>query len=254
MIEVKNAIKSFGNNLVLNDVSTILETGKVNMVIGQSGQGKSVLTKCIVGLHELDSGIISYDGRDFSSMDNDARRGIRQEIGMLFQGAALFDSMNVEQNIMFPLSMFTNMTKKERQHRADFCLDRVNLLGKNHLYPAECSGGMQKRIAIARAISMKPKYLFCDEPNSGLDPKTSIVIDNLIREITYEFNITTVVISHDMNSVIEIGDNIVFIHQGQNWWSGDRNAIISTENPEIISFVYASEFMKEIKNSLQHKG
>jgi phospholipid/cholesterol/gamma-HCH transport system ATP-binding protein len=253
MIEVVNINKSFGKNQVLFDLSTKFETGKVNMIIGQSGQGKSVLTKCIVGLHEVDKGSILYDGRNFSELEGDDRRVIRKEIGMLFQGAALFDSMTVEENIMFPLSMLTNMTKKEMQVRADFCLDRVNLNGKNKLLPAECSGGMQKRIAIARAIAMKPKYLFCDEPNSGLDPKTSIIIDNLIREITYEFGITTVVITHDMNSVIEIGDNIVFIHEGKNWWSGDRKAIISTENPEIIDFVYASEFMKDIKASMQAK-
>jgi phospholipid/cholesterol/gamma-HCH transport system ATP-binding protein len=253
MIEVVNVNKSFANNQVLENVSTKFETGKVNMIIGQSGQGKSVLAKCIVGLHEVDSGSVLYDGRDFSAMENHDRREIRKEIGMLFQGSALFDSMTVEQNVMFPLSMFTKMTKKEMQHRADFCLDRVNLLGKNKLLPAECSGGMQKRIAIARAISMKPKYLFCDEPNSGLDPMTSIVIDNLIREITYEFNITTVVISHDMNSVIEIGDNIIFIYKGQNWWNGDKKSIIQTENPEIINFVYASEFMKDIKASMQKK-
>ncbi len=253
MIEVQNVNKSFGKNQVLFDVSAKFETGKVNMIIGQSGQGKSVLAKCIVGLHEVEDGDILYDNRNFSKLDGDARREIRKEIGMLFQGAALFDSMNVEKNVMFPLSMLTNMTKKEMQMRADFCLDRVNLNGKNKLLPDECSGGMQKRIAIARAIAMKPKYLFCDEPNSGLDPKTSIVIDNLIREITYEFGTTTVVITHDMNSVIEIGDNILFIHQGKNWWTGDRKSIITTENPEIIDFVYASEFMKDIKTVMQSK-
>ncbi len=253
MIEVQNVNKSFGKNQVLFDVSAKFETGKVNMIIGQSGQGKSVLAKCIVGLHEVEDGDILYDNRNFSKLEGDARREIRKEIGMLFQGAALFDSMTVEKNVMFPLSMLTNMTKKEMQMRADFCLDRVNLNGKNKLLPDECSGGMQKRIAIARAIAMKPKYLFCDEPNSGLDPKTSIVIDNLIREITYEFGTTTVVITHDMNSVIEIGDNILFIHQGKNWWTGDRKSIITTENPEIIDFVYASEFMKDIKTVMQSK-
>ncbi len=253
MIEVQNINKSFGKNQVLFDVSAKFETGKVNMIIGQSGQGKSVLAKCIVGLHEVEEGNILYDNRNFSKLEGDARREIRKEIGMLFQGAALFDSMTVEKNVMFPLSMLTNMTKKEMQMRADFCLDRVNLNGKNKLLPDECSGGMQKRIAIARAIAMKPKYLFCDEPNSGLDPKTSIVIDNLIREITYEFGTTTVVITHDMNSVIEIGDNILFIHQGKNWWTGDRKSIITTENPEIIDFVYASEFMKDIKTVMQSK-
>jgi phospholipid/cholesterol/gamma-HCH transport system ATP-binding protein len=254
MIEVSNINKSFGKNKVLHDISAKFETGKINMIIGQSGQGKSVLAKCIVGLHEVDTGSVLYDSRNFCELENGDRREIRKEIGMLFQGAALFDSMTVESNIMFPLSMLTKMTKKEMQLRADFCLDRVNLLGKNKLFPAECSGGMQKRIAIARAIAMKPKYLFCDEPNSGLDPKTAIVIDNLIREITYEYDITTLVITHDMNSVIEIADNIVFIHEGRNWWSGDRNSIISTDNREIIDFVYASQFMKDIKNVMQSKN
>lgn len=253
MIEVVNLSKSFNGVQVLHDVSTIFEKGKVNMVIGQSGQGKSVLAKCIVGLHSPDKGYISYGGQNFTEMNRLDRKTIRQEIGMLFQGSALFDSMTVAENVMFPLTMFTKMTKKERLDRANFCLERVNLEGRNSLYPAECSGGMQKRIAIARAIAMNPKYLFCDEPNSGLDPKTSIVIDNLIREITYEYDITTVVISHDMNSVIEIGDHIMFIHEGKNWWHGDRKSIITTENPEIIDFVYASDFMKEIRATLQEK-
>lgn len=253
MIEVINVNKSFGDVQVLHEINTKFEKGKVNMVIGQSGQGKSVLTKCIVGLHTPDIGSIEYDGSNFTTMNRREKMLIRQEIGMLFQGSALFDSMTVEENIMFPLTMFTKMTKKERLDRVNFCLDRVNLQGRNGLYPAECSGGMQKRIAIARAISMNPKYLFCDEPNSGLDPKTAIVIDNLIREITYEYDITTVVITHDMNSVIEIGDTIMFIHQGRNWWSGDRKSIITTENPEIIDFVYASDFMKEIRTSMQEK-
>lgn len=250
MIEVKNAFKTFGENTVLKDVSATFQKGKVNLIIGQSGQGKSVLAKCIVGLHEVDSGEILYDGRDFSKMDRLKRKEIRTEIGMLFQGSALFDSMTVEENIMFPLTMFTNQTKAEMLDRVNFCLERVNLAGRNKLFPSECSGGMQKRIAIARAIAMNPRYLFCDEPNSGLDPKTSIVIDNLIREITYEYEMTTIVITHDMNSVIEIGDNISFIYQGQNWWTGDKKSIITTDNPEINSFVYASEFMKEIKESM----
>ncbi len=251
MIELVKVNKSFGSSQILSDINTVFEKGKVNMIIGQSGSGKSVLAKSIVGLHEADSGQILYDGRDFSAMNRLDRKEIRKEIGMLFQGSALFDSMTVEENVMFPLSMFTNMTKKEMQMRADFCLDRVNLANKNALLPSECSGGMQKRIGIARAISMNPKYLFCDEPNSGLDPKTSIVIDNLIREITYEYNITTVVITHDMNSVIEISDTILFIHQGKNWWTGDRESIITTENPEILGFVYASNFMKDIRASIQ---
>lgn len=251
MIEVKNVNKSFGENQVLNDISTTFEKGKVNLIIGQSGQGKSVLAKCVVGLHEVDSGEILYDGRDFCKMDRLERKEVRKEIGMMFQGSALFDSLTVEENVMFPLSMFTKMSKKEMQERADFCLERVNLEGRNKLFPSECSGGMQKRIAIARAISMKPRYLFCDEPNSGLDPMTSIVIDGLIKEITYEYDITTVVITHDMNSVIEIGDNVIFINQGQNWWQGTKKSIITTDNEAIIDFVYASEFMKEIKEKMQ---
>jgi phospholipid/cholesterol/gamma-HCH transport system ATP-binding protein len=250
MIRIEHVNKSFGANDVLKDISATFEKGKVNMIIGQSGHGKSVLAKCIVGLHEADSGQIFFDEREFTEMHRQERTEVRKEIGMLFQGSALFDSMTVEENVMFPLTMFTKMTKKEMQTRADFCLERVNLSGKNKLFPAECSGGMQKRIGIARAIAMNPKYLFCDEPNSGLDPMTSIVIDNLIREITYEYDITTVVISHDMNSVIEIGDNIVFIYQGKNWWQGDRKAIITTDNPEILNFVYASDFMKEIRENM----
>jgi phospholipid/cholesterol/gamma-HCH transport system ATP-binding protein len=253
MIEVKNIHKTFGENEVLKDITASFHKGKVNMIIGQSGQGKSVLAKCIVGLHEVNSGQIMYDDRDFCNMNRSEKKEIHKEIGMLFQGAALFDSLTVEENVMFPLTMFTKMSKAEMLERANFCLDRVNLTGRNKLFPSECSGGMQKRVAIARAIAMNPKYLFCDEPNSGLDPKTSIVIDNLIREITYEYNITTIVITHDMNSVIEIGDNILFIHQGKNWWQGDRNSIITTDNPEINDFVYASEFMKEIKETMKQK-
>lgn len=250
MIEVKNVNKSFGDAHILHDISATFRPGQVNLIIGQSGQGKSVLTKCIVGLHEVDNGAIEYDGRDFSAMNIKERKSIRQEIGMLFQGSALFDSLTVEENVMFPLTMFTKMSKEEMRERANFCLQRVNLENKNHLLPAETSGGMQKRIAIARAIAMNPKYLFCDEPNSGLDPKTSIVIDNLIKEITYEYQMTTVVITHDMNSVIEIGDHIIFIHTGRNWWQGSKKDILSTENPEILDFVYASQFMKNLKGKL----
>lgn len=251
MIEVKNVNKSFGKLHVLKDVSAKFEIGKVNLIIGASGQGKSVLAKCIVGLHEVDNGEILYSGKDLVKMPNIERREIRKEIGMLFQGSALFDSMTVEDNIMFPLTMFSNMTKKEMLDRVNFCLDRVNLAGRNKLFPAECSGGMQKRIAIARAIAMNPKYLFCDEPNSGLDPQTSILIDELIKEITYEFNITTIVITHDMNSVIEIGDTINFIYEGKNWWQGDSKSIIKSENKEVTDFVFASEFMKTIRENLR---
>ena len=252
MIEIKGVNKSFGEDQILFDINTVFEKGKVNLIIGQSGQGKSVLAKCMVGLHEVDSGEILYGDADFTKMRSAEKSKLRQEIGMLFQGSALFDSMNVEENIGFPLKMFTKMTPKEIHKRVDFCLERVNLVGKNKLLPSECSGGMQKRIGIARAISMNPKYLFCDEPNSGLDPKTAIVIDGLIQDITEEFNMTTIVITHDMNSVIEIGENVLFIFQGKCWWQGDRESIITADNPEITNFVYASEFMKEIRANIQN--
>lgn len=254
MIEVKNVSKSFGDTQVLKDVSFTYERGKVNVIIGQSGSGKSVLAKCMVGLHRPEEGHVYFDGQDFVPMSREEKSLIRQNIGMLFQASALFDNLTVEENVMFPLSMFTDMTKAEMQHRADEVLERVNLSGKNKLYPAETSGGMQKRIAIARAISAKPRYLFCDEPNSGLDPLTSIVIDNLISDITKEMDITTVVITHDMNSVIEIGENIMFIYNGEKWWEGTKEEIITTDNPEINDFVYASEFMKTLKKQLQRKG
>ncbi len=247
MIEVSHINKSFGDTQILFDVSAKFETGKVNLIIGGSGQGKSVLTKCIVGLHEVDNGHVMYDDRDFSEMNRKERKLIRQEIGMLFQGSALFDSLTVLENVMFPLKMFTKMTKEERIERAHFCLNRVDIINKDNLLPAETSGGMQKRIAIARAIAMNPKYLFCDEPNSGLDPKTSIMIDNLIQEITYEYNMTTVVITHDMNSVLEIGDHIIFINKGRNWWQGDKHSIMKTDNKEVVDFVYASKFMRNLR-------
>lgn len=250
MIEVNNISKSFGDTQILFDVSAKFTEGQVNLIIGASGQGKSVLTKCIVGLHEVDEGSVLYDGRDFSAMNRSQRIEIRKEIGMLFQGSALFDSLTVEENVSFPLKMFTNMSKEEIRDRANFCLERVNIINKNELLPAETSGGMQKRIAIARAIAMNPKYLFCDEPNSGLDPRTSILIDNLIKEITYEYNITTVVITHDMNSVMEIGDHIIFINQGQRWWQGNNKEIIKTDNKEVVEFVYASSFMKNLRDKL----
>lgn len=250
MIKVENISKSFYGTEVLKNISTSFEKGRINLIIGQSGQGKSVLAKCMVGLHEVDSGDILYQDQNFSAMNRNERKDIRKEIGMLFQGSALFDSMTVEENVMFPLSMFTKMSKLEMQERADFCLERVNLSGKNKLLPAECSGGMQKRVAIARAISMNPNYLFCDEPNSGLDPKTAIVIDNLIQEITYEYNMTTIVITHDMNSVMEIGDHILFINNGENCWEGTKKEILKTDNKEILDFVYASKFMKTLKSKL----
>lgn len=253
MIEVRDISKSFEGNDVLKNITATFEPGKVNFIIGRSGSGKSVLTKCIVGLMEVNKGEILFDGRNFTAMDRWSRRDIRQEMGMLFQGSALFDSMTVEQNVMFPLHMFSKMTPGEMQKRVDFCLERVNLTGKNKLYPSEISGGMQKRTGIARAISMNPKYLFCDEPNSGLDPQTAIVIDNLIEEITYEFGITTVVVSHDMNSVMEIGDRINFIYQGQMWWQGDKNQILATQNQELNDFVFPSKFMKEIRDNLRSR-
>ena len=251
MIEIKNVSKSFQGNDVIKNVSAVFETGKINMIIGASGSGKSVLAKCIVGLMEVDQGQVLYDNRDFVNLNDNEKLNIRKDIGFLFQYSALFDSMTVEQNVMFPLRMFSKMKKDEMLDRVNFCLKRVNIIDKNHLFPSEISGGMQKRVGIARAIAMNPKYLFCDEPNSGLDPKTSIVIDNLISEITEEYNITTVIISHDMNSVIEIGQNIFFIYKGEFWWSGGKNDIITTDNPEVNDFVYASEFMKNLKEKLK---
>ncbi|MCW3070830.1 MAG: transporter ATP-binding protein [Bacteroidetes bacterium] len=217
------------------------------MIIGESGSGKTTLLKCMVGLNETDAGQILYDGRSFTELDFKEKKDIRKEIGMLFQGGALFDSKTVEENVVFPLSMFTDLSESEKRDRANFCLQRVNLSNANNLFPSEISGGMKKRVAIARAIAVQPKYLFCDEPNSGLDPKTSIVIDNLIKEITEEYNITTVVITHDMNSVIEIGDNIMFIYKGNKHWEGSKHQILKTDNPEVCDFVYATQFMKDLK-------
>lgn len=251
MIEVIGVNKSFGNHAVLQDINALFDKGKVNLIIGASGGGKSVLSKCIVGLHEVDSGQILFDGNNVCTMNELERRELRKKIGMLFQGGALFDSMTVENNVMFPLRMFTSMRKSEMRDKVNFCLERVNLAGKGHLYPSECSGGMKKRVAIARAIVMNPEYLFCDEPNSGLDPKTSILIDNLIQEITHEFNTTTIVITHDMNSVIEIGDTINFMFEGQNWWQGNKYEIVQTDNQQVVDFVYASKFMKQIKDKLK---
>ncbi len=250
MIEVKNISKSFGETQILFDISAKFEKGRVNLIIGGSGQGKSVLTKCMVGLHEADTGAVIFDGRDFSAMNRKDRIDIRKEIGMLFQASALFDSMTVEENVAFPLLMFTDMTPEERRERANFCLERVNIINKNDLLPAEASGGMQKRIGIARAIAMNPRYLFCDEPNSGLDPQTAIVIDNLIKEITYEYDITTIVITHDMNSVMEIGEYIIFIVGGRKCWEGSNKEIIKTDNQEVVDFVYASSFMRNLREKL----
>jgi len=248
MIKVENIRKEFGDNLVLNDVSFSFEKRKTNLIIGESGSGKTTLLKLLIGLHSLDSGNIIYDGRVFNEMKLKQKRLIRQEIGMLFQGGALFDYMSVEENIMFPLTMFTEQSEEEKLDRVNFCLQRVNLENTNTLLPSELSGGMLKRVAIARAISMNPKYLLCDEPNSGLDPKTAIVIDNLIQEITEEFDMTTIVNTHDMNSVMQIGENIVFIHKGVIWWEGNKEELIHTNNKELNDFVFASELFKRLKN------
>jgi phospholipid/cholesterol/gamma-HCH transport system ATP-binding protein len=250
MIEVKGLNKSFGEHHVLKNIDAQFHKGQVNIIIGQSGSGKTVLTKCMVGLHEVDSGTIEYDGRVFNQMSFKEKKEIRQDIGMLFQGGALFDSLTVEENVMFPLSMFTAQNFAEKRERSQFCLDRVNLPDAAQLYPSELSGGMKKRVAIARAIAMNPKYLVCDEPNSGLDPKTGLVIDQLIKEITDEYNITTIVITHDMNSVIEIGENIHFIYEGEKWWEGSKEEILRTDNQEVVDFVYASKFMKKLRTDL----
>jgi phospholipid/cholesterol/gamma-HCH transport system ATP-binding protein len=247
MIEVTNVCKSFAGREVLKNISHVFEQGKTNLIIGQSGSGKTVLLKSVIGLHAIDSGSISYDGRVFSHMNSTEKKQIRKEIGMVFQGGALFDSSTIIENVMFPLQMFSTMTKAEMLKRAHFCLDRVNLVGADSLYPSEASGGMQKRTAIARAIALNPKYLFCDEPNSGLDPITAIVIDKLIREITIDYNITTVVNTHDMNSVMEIGDTVAFIYKGEKWWNGNRHEIINSDNKELNEFVFAGELMKKVK-------
>ncbi len=247
MIEVRNIEKHFGNNYVLKNVSFIFEKGKTNLIIGESGSGKTTLIKILIGLHKIDSGAVLFDGINFNAIKTKEQRILRQEIGMLFQAGALYDSMTVEENIMFPLSMFTDKTEEEKLNRVNFCLKRVNLEGKNNLLPAELSGGMTKRVAIARAIVMQPKYLLCDEPNSGLDPKTAIIIDNLIQEITKEYNITTIVNTHDMNSVMEIGENIAFINHGEIWWSGNKDELLNSENTELNNFVFASKLFKRLK-------
>jgi phospholipid/cholesterol/gamma-HCH transport system ATP-binding protein len=247
MIEVKNISKRFGDHQVLNDVSARFEAGRANLVIGQSGSGKTVLIKCLVGLEEVDEGEVMYDDRSFNHASQKDKKNIRKEIGMLFQGGALFDYMNVEGNVMFPLSMFTKWSFKEKKERVDFCLERVNLAGKGNLMPSELSGGMIKRVAIARAISLNPKYLFCDEPNSGLDPKTADVIDELIIEITRENNITTIINTHDMNSVLTIGENINYIFEGRIWWRGNKEQVMNTTNKELNDFIFATELTRRIK-------
>ena len=247
MIEVKGIYKQFEDRIVLDDVSAIFNNGVTNLIIGQSGAGKTVLLKCIVGLLQPEKGKIIYDGRDITTMKEQDKIAIRREIGMLFQSAALFDSMSVLENVMFPLDMFSTMTYKERLARARACLDRVNLIGAQDKSPEELSGGMQKRAAIARAIALEPKYLFCDEPNSGLDPQTSLIIDELIHDITDEYGITTVVNTHDMNSVMNIGDNILFLSNGKLAWKGDKTQILNTDNKTLNEFLFSSEILRQVK-------
>jgi phospholipid/cholesterol/gamma-HCH transport system ATP-binding protein len=246
MISVTNLYKSFGERVVLHDIFADFKDGENNLVIGLSGSGKTVLMKCLVGLLKPEQGVISFDGRNFCLMNDQEQKAVRQDMGMVFQGGALFDSLTVEENVVFPLDMYTNQTKEEKIERANFCLNRVNLENVNKLYPSELSGGMKKRVAIARAIANNPKYLFCDEPNSGLDPRTSAVIDELISEITKEYNMTTIINTHDMNSVLQIGDNVVFIHNGNLWWKGDKHSITESQNPELIKFLYASELTRRL--------
>lgn len=231
----------------MKNVSALFEPGKVNLIIGRSGSGKTVLLKSIVGLHEIDRGEIIYDGRDFSGMSEKNRKDIRKEMGMLFQGSALFDSKTVGENVRFPLDVFSDMSASEKDDRVNFCLNRVNLENVNELFPSELSGGMQKRVAIARAISLNPKYLFCDEPNSGLDPRTAIVIDELIYEITKEYNMTTIVNTHDMNSVMGIGEKVVFISEGEKCWEGTKENILTSDNSRLNEFIYASRFLKQMR-------
>lgn len=251
MIELRNISKSFGDNKVIDDISVKYEQGKTNLIIGASGSGKSVLTKCTVGLIEPDSGSVIFDGQDFTKMNLKQRKEVRKEIGMLFQGGALFDSMTVAENVKFPLQMHSKMANDEMDDRVNECLKRVNLINVNDRFPAEISGGMQKRVGIARAIALNPKYLFCDEPNSGLDPATAILIDKLIKEITEENQITTVVITHDMNSVVEIGDKVLFIYNGKKFWEGSRDNIFNTEVKELADLVFASNLMKRIRKDYQ---
>ncbi len=248
MIEVKHLVKSFEGRTVLHDITATFETGKTNLIIGQSGSGKTVLLKSLVGLLTPDSGYVLYDGRDFTLMDIEKRRALREEIGMLFQGSALFDSETVLGNVMFPLIMFSKMSKDEMLERAHFCLDRVNLKGADKKFPSEISGGMQKRVAIARAIALNPKYLFCDEPNSGLDPRTSILIDELLSDITHEYNITTIINTHDMNSVLGIGENIVLINKGHNEWIGNKELIYTSDNVALNEFVFATRLFQHVKD------
>ena len=256
MIEIKNVSKSFGDKEILNNVNAIMETGKTNLIIGTSGSGKTVLQKCMVGLFEVNKGEIIFDGKSLTNMQEEDRKELRQQIGMLFQGAALFDSMTVQQNVKFPLDMFTNWSHSKKMERVNDVLDRVNLNDTNNKFPAEISGGMKKRVGIARAIVLKPKYLFCDEPNSGLDPQTSMVIDKLIHEITVENNITTIINTHDMNSVMEIGENILYLYNGKKEWEGTNKQIIFSKHEKLNEFIFASEFLRDAKDMrmLEAKG
>lgn len=247
MIRLESVNKIFDQTHVISDISAVFDPGKTNLIIGQSGSGKTVLLKCIVGLNTISSGEIYYDDRAFSEMEHKDQKKIRQEMGMVFQGGALFDSLSVEQNVAFPLNFYSTLNREERLDRVNFCLKRVDLENVNKLYPSEISGGMRKRVAIARAIALNPKYLFCDEPNSGLDPKTAIVIDNLIHEITSEYNMTTIINTHDLNSVLEIGEKVIFIHEGVKTWEGNKEEILNTDNNKLNEFVFASPMMKKLK-------
>ncbi len=249
MIEIQSLYKSFEDREVLKDINTIFKEGQTNLIIGQSGSGKTVLMKCIVGLFEPNQGKILYDGRDFVAMNKKEKALLRREMGMIFQSAALFDSMTVLENVMFPLDMFSSMNLVDRKRRAQQCLDRVNLIDAQEKFPNELSGGMQKRVAIARAIALNPKYLFCDEPNSGLDPKTSLVIDALIHDITVEFNMTTIMNTHDMNSVMGIGDSIIFIKEGHQEWTGDKTQVATSDNQALTDFIFASNLLKKARQA-----
>lgn len=252
MIELKSIYKSFEDKDVLTDINACFENGKTNLIIGQSGSGKTVLMKSIVGLLTPEKGEILYDGRNFLNMNKREKKSLRREMGMIFQSAALFDSLSVLENVMFPLDMFSNDTLRDRTRRAQFCLDRVNLIDAQNKYPGEISGGMQKRVAIARAIALNPQYLFCDEPNSGLDPKTSLVIDKLIHDITTEYNMTTIINTHDMNSVMGIGDSIIFIYQGRKEWEGTKDQVFTATNKRLNEFIFASDLLKKVKEEESH--
>ena len=254
MIEVKHLYKSFEDKDVLKDINTVFEDGKTNLIIGQSGSGKTVLMKNLVGLFDPTKGQVLYDGRDFVHLSKHEKVMMRREMGMIFQSAALFDSLTVLENVMFPLDMFSSMTLRERIHRAKECLERVNLKDADEKFPGEISGGMQKRVAIARAIALNPKYLFCDEPNSGLDPKTSLVIDDLLHSITQEYNMTTIINTHDMNSVMGIGENIIFIYEGEKAWQGDSSMIMGSDNQKLTDFIFASDLLKNMRQIVIENG